>query len=79
VEVELHAFLTSALDGDDQRHAPATLPPEKKRSSLGGSRSLSESGGEKENIFPRQNQALVFRAASDRYLTELSRLTLLLV
>jgi len=30
VEIQLHAFLTSALDGvSGQLHAPAALPPEK--------------------------------------------------
>jgi hypothetical protein len=33
VEVYFHEFLTSALDGNDQLHAPDSLPPGKKAQS----------------------------------------------
>jgi hypothetical protein len=52
MEVQLNAFLTSALDGSGQLHAPAALTPSKSPRypldrKLGGPQSRSGSGGEK--------------------------------
>jgi hypothetical protein len=55
VEVHLHAFITSALDGgNDQLHASAALPPGRRPlyildRKLGGPQSQSGRGGPTEN------------------------------
>jgi hypothetical protein len=55
VEVQLHAFLTSAIDGGGQRHALAALPPGKRpryplEKRLGGPQSLPGRYGEQKNL-----------------------------
>jgi len=71
VEIQLHTFLTSALDGS-QLHAPSTLPPGKQPPwysldrRLGGPQSRSGCGDDEKNSFtaPTENQTLVVQTTA---------------
>jgi hypothetical protein len=57
MEVQLHAFVTSTLDGGGQPHVPAALPSGKERplpirQRLGGSQSRSGRGDKEKNSQP---------------------------
>jgi hypothetical protein len=54
VEVQLHAFLSSAIDGGGQFHVPPALPPEKEPPHPLPIAEEDGRGGEEEKFMPLQ-------------------------